>query len=162
MGTGFSSLSYVDARNNTGNINDARYNNNMQGYTNWIKYIQDNNSKGLADTHKYNLDLIIKTMGDSNRFYKVDNEVSERLLEDTLMSMSKDVDPDIGLKIHLNKGAIKERTLQTVALQNIIQQIKESYRRQNINFWVYVVFITLLLIACYLLHNILYLHTHKS
>ena len=79
--------------------------------------------------------------------------------EDTLLSMSRNVDPDIGLKILLNKNAIEERSTQTMALQSIIQQIKESYRRQCISYWVYLIFIVTLVIASYLLHNIVYVHT---
>jgi uncharacterized protein YaaR (DUF327 family) len=120
----------------------------------------------ISEVHKkgkhHNANKSIQSIGDLQQFFKVDNDLSEKLLEDTLLIMSKNADPDIGLKIHLNNNAIQERSVQTLALRNIILQIKESYRKQNINFWIYIIFILVLIASAYVLHNVVYVHSHTK
>lgn len=163
MGAGMSSYNtngtYFEVRKEVANQVDSSFKSNLNNYLSGIQNAQEGRN---SEWNTNNINNSIKSMGGLEQYYKIDHKNSEKLLEDTLLSMSEKVDPDIGLKIHLNKGAIEERTVQTMALQSIIQQIKESYRRQSISFWVYIVFIIVLLVASYLLHNVVYIHTHRS
>jgi len=131
-------------------IDDA-YNNHANTYYSIIDK-KKMNTASIKDKVRMN-----KSMDNMNNQVRVNKNT--KYYENTLLSMSRNVDPDIGLKILLNKNAIEERSTQTMALQSIIQQIKESYRRQCISYWVYLIFIVTLVIASYLLHNIVYVHT---